>query len=87
MPTHRLGNCTLFGEGAKTMNQLNSYHDAYRSFRAKGHTRTEALKLSQRQYPELYKAFFKAQENGEDWTREPLDEKHYTALQRKGQLT
>lgn len=66
--------------------KFTRFHDAYRFFRAQGLSQSLALKKVQRQYPELNKAFCLAQERHETWTREPLDEKHYSPDQLQGRL-
>jgi hypothetical protein len=62
-------------------------HDAFRYYRAKGLSKIEALQTVRQFHPELNRAYCIAQENGEAWTREPLDTKHYTAEQLRGRLS
>jgi hypothetical protein len=66
--------------------RFTKFHDAYRHYRAKGFGKIDALKTAQQYHPELNRAFCEAQERGEAWTREPLDQKNYTAMQLRGKL-
>jgi hypothetical protein len=59
-----------------TNNQnFKRFHDAYRAQRALGLTKILALERAKRENSTLYKAYCIGQENGEAWTREPLDAK------------
>lgn len=66
--------------------RFSRFHDAYRFYRARGMGKVDALQTARQFHPELNKAYCQAQENGEAWTREPLDQKHYTAMQLRGKL-
>lgn len=57
------------------------FHEAYRAQRALGKNKSESLTLARKENFELYKAYCVAQENGESWTREPLDAKDPKRLQ------
>jgi len=52
---------------------FKTYHQAYQWCRQNGLGRQLSLQKSQRDYPELYKAYCQAQERGELWARESLD--------------
>ncbi len=79
MSSHRIFTPGLFGKPAYPItNSMNhnfkTYHEAYRHCRhVRGLSRSLALRTSQTEFPELYATYFRAQNAGEKWTREPLD--------------
>ncbi len=100
MPVHRIFTGPIFESKpvtASTSTIMNerpkNYIEAYRLCRARGLTRSLALRQSQREFSALYREYFEAQNRGEKWTRECLDmtpekhEKRLSIIANGGRLT
>ena len=53
--------------------QFDRAHTAYRFYRSRGLSQTESMRTVRQFHFDLWKKYCDAQENGEAWTREPLD--------------